>query len=554
MLSCCAGLTDGDDAADWSATARAANVDMNSAISQETTRKRKREPSTGTNPPATPTSVSAFQAGLDSSSNLDWCMDKGYFDSNVSIDISDFMEDDDIVPDYIYIGNDQDFIGIAQLVADQAIQKTDSSRILSSLIEEKGCWSSHLLHNASELPLDIILRKFPEIQHCNLKSISELDSAIGSRGSQQANLQAPGINGRNEVFYESRLPYLNVRRGEDTLDIAPPALYFWQELGLGPSQQSRDVEALCIYPDNPAIRVAASTFMTTLQHSYQGCKLGLHQPFTGSKKAQEGLLPVSITSTNPEIVADSFGEACENLGKDSDNNCEAVADVYLSGMGIPLKEADGTNIVAYFVDPYNNETSHPYICAAFQNLQDAYALSAQKAGLGFPRAMALQIVPLSFLASEHCLAIPPPKAYTKLAFEVYSRCKSGPSSDGTMPDPFTSGSAIRLAKPIPKTVSFQLSSHPIGSLLSPDTCLHLAYSWDIDQQWLSCAWIDNLGATQWNAVYCLGDPNPDYWAAFAETVKEVLDTTRELLQLTSMPWRLYIVKDTYFHCRELDGK
>ncbi|KAL9036046.1 MAG: hypothetical protein Q9180_004525, partial [Flavoplaca navasiana] len=528
-------LTDGDDAADWSDTAGAVNVDMNSAPSKDTTRKRKREPSSGSNAPATPTSVPAFQAGLDSSANLDWCMDNGYFDYNVSIDISEFMEDDDIAPDCVYFGNDQEFIGIAQLVADQAIQNTDSSRILSNFMEEKGCWSPPLQHNASELPSDIISRKFPEIQHCDLKSFFELDPTTASRGSQQTSLQTPGITGRNEVFYETRLPYLNVRRGQDTMDIAPPALYFWQELGLAPLQQSRDVEALCIYPENPAVRVAASTFLTALEHSYQGCKFGLHQPCTGHKKAQEGLLPVSITSTNPEIIADSFDEACESLG-----------------MGIPLKEADGTNIVVYFVDPFDSDASHPYICAAFQKLQDAYALSAQKAGLRPSMAMALQIVPLSFLASEDCLAIPPPKAYTKLAFEVYSRCKSGPSSDGTMPDPFTSGSAIRLAKPIPKTVSFQLSSHPMGSLLSPDTCLHLAYSWDIDRQWLSCAWMDNLGATQWNAVYCLGDPNADYWAAFAETVKEVLDTTRELLQLTSMPWRLYIVKDTYFHWRELD--
>ncbi|KAL8840392.1 MAG: hypothetical protein Q9176_003885 [Flavoplaca citrina] len=545
-------LTDSDDAADWSATARAVHVDMNSATSKDATRKRKREPSTGSNAPATPTSVPASQAGLDSSSNLDWCMDNGYFDSNVSIDISAFIEDDEIEHDYVYYGNDQEFIGIAQLVADQAIQNTDSSRILSGFMEEKGCWPPQVLHNASELPPDIISRTFPEIQHCDLKSLFQLDPTIANRGSQQTTLQAPGITGRNEVFYETRLPYLIVRRGQDTMDIAPPALYFWQELSLAPSQQSRDVEALCIYPENPAIRVAASTFLTTLQHSYQGCKLGLHQPCTGHEKAQEGLLPVSITSTNPEIVADSFVEACETLGKDSDNDCATVADIYLSGMGIPLKEADCTNIVVYFVDPFDNDSSHPYICAAFQKLQDAYALSAQKAGLGPSRAMALQIVPLSFLASEDCLAIPPPKAYTKLAFEVYSRCKSGPSSDGTMPGPFTSGSAIRLAKLIPKTVSFQLSSQPMGSLLSPDTCLHLAYSWDIDQQWLSCAWMDNLGATQWNAVYCLGDPNPDYWAAFAETVKEVLDTTRQLLQLTSMPWRLYVVKDTYFHCRELD--
>ena len=197
---------------------------------------------------------------------------------------------------------------------------------------------------------------------------------------------------------------------------------------------------------------------------------------------------------------------------------------------------------------------YPHICAAFLELFAAYASSAKKAGLTSTREIVLQIVPLSFLASSESLTIPPPKAYTKLAFEVYSRCSPGARSDGTLPTPFTSGSAIRLAKPIPKTVNFQLSSQPPGVLLSSDPCLHLAYSWDTDQQWLACAWIDNLGATRWNATYCLGDPKPDYWAAFAETVKEVLATTREMLQPVNILWRLHIVKDNSLRQRELESE
>lgn len=195
-----------------------------------------------------------------------------------------------------------------------------------------------------------------------------------------------------------------------------------------------------------------------------------------------------------------------------------------------------------------------HLCAAFLKLSTAYATGAKQAGKSSTRDIVLQIVPLNFLAHCDCLVIPPPKAYTKLAFEVYSRCCPAPCSDGTMPSPFTSGSAIRLAKPIPKNVSFQISMQPPVGLLSSDPSLHLAYSWDFNQQWLACAWIDNLGLTQWNAAYCLGDPESDHWAAFAETVKEILDTTKDMLQPSNLPWRLYVVKDNGMYQQELEGE
>ncbi|KAL8924502.1 MAG: hypothetical protein Q9172_002667 [Xanthocarpia lactea] len=525
-----------------------AKVDMGSDEDLNTTKKRKRELSVESNAPATPASVPPFQEALDPSTDLNRCMEQWYFDYGASDDITGSSEDELVDTRYRYVGNDQVFIQIAQLVADQAVLRNGVSHMPPDPMDDDGPWLSNPLRTKPASIHEILLKVLPGVQQCDLRSFSELDlddaisapqkttalhEDMGKR--RQALLQARAIKSPSELMIETRVPYLNVKRGQDALDIAPPALYFWEELGLAPSQQKRDVEALCIYPDNAAIRGAASTFMTTLQNSYQSCKFGSHQPSSGPHKVQEGLLPVPITSSNPDVVLDSLGETCEAFG-----------------MELPLKEADGTNIVIYIVDPFNDEAMSPYICAAFLELFAAYASSAKKAGLTSTREIVLQIVPLSFLASSEFLTIPPPKAYTKLAFEVYSRCSPGPRSDGTLPTPFTSGSAIRLAKPIPKTVNFQLSSQPPGVLLGSDPCLHLAYSWDTDQQWLACAWTDNLGARRWNATYCLGDPNPDYWAAFAETVKEVLATTREMLQPVNILWKLHIVKDNSLRQRELE--
>ncbi|KAL8993691.1 MAG: hypothetical protein Q9169_006155 [Polycauliona sp. 2 TL-2023] len=542
------GSIDAEDAGISCATSNVADVDVDVATGQDEMRKRKREPSAGDDAPATPTSVSQSQPDGEFPTDLDWCIEHGYLECNALSDLADLYKDEDVPKSHVYIGSGRGFIELAQVVADQVIHQTDSLRNVPHSMEKDDHPPISAPHSAFGVPFEILSKTFPGIQQCDLGSFLELDPNATNGASEtpivmreevekrrSALLRARGIDGRRKVIFEMQTPHLGIRRGQDSMDIAPPALYFWEELGLGPSQGSRNVEPFCIYADNAAIRDAATAFLKIMENSYQSCKFGLHPPAVDSEEAQNRLLPITITSVKLESISSSFGDVWETLENE-----------------LRLKEADGTSIVVYLIAPVKDDTAYPYLCAAFKRLEDAYVFSAQKAGLSHPRRMVLQIVPLVFVASDECLIIPPPKAYTRLAFEVYSRCQQASRGDGTMPAPFSSGSAIRFGKPLPKAINFQLSSQPSGSILGPDPCLHLAYSWDIDQQWLACAWTDSLGTTQWNAMYCLGDPNPDYWTAFADTVKEVLDTTKDLFQPTTMPWRLYIVKDDNIRSRELD--
>lgn len=225
----------------------------------------------------------------------------------------------------------------------------------------------------------------------------------------------------------------------------------------------------------------------------------------------------------------------------------------MSGTELPHTEADGTNYVIYMVNPFSKNVMLPHLSSAFLRLFSTYVSSVKKNERTSLRELVFQVIPISFLADLNCLTIPPPKAYIQLAFEVYSRCSPTAWEGESAPSAFASTSAIRLAKPIPKTISFRLTPQPPDGLLSTDSCVHLAYSWDTDQQWLACAWSDNLGVLQWSAVYCLQEPNPDFWEAFSETVREVLDTTKEMLWPTNIPWKLCIVKDRALQPRELDG-
>lgn len=205
------------------------------------------------------------------------------------------------------------------------------------------------------------------------------------------------------------------------------------------------------------------------------------------------------------------------------------------------------------VNPFNDDAALPQLCSAFLQLFSTYVSSMKMNAESVPRDLVLQVIPISFLADCHYLIIPPPKAYTGLAFEVYSRCSPTPRDTETMRSPFTSTSAIRLARPIPKTINFQLTPQPLRISLSADSCIHLAYSWDNESQWLACSWSDNLGTLQWTTIYCLQDPKQDYWAMFSLTVEEILDTTKDMLEPSSIPWRLYIVKDRVLQRQELES-
>lgn len=205
------------------------------------------------------------------------------------------------------------------------------------------------------------------------------------------------------------------------------------------------------------------------------------------------------------------------------------------------------------VNPFNNDSMLPYLCAAFYRLCSINAAALKVTGKANAKDLVLQVIPLSFLVNCDCLTIPPPKSYIKLAFEVYSRCSPVVGDDDAVPTPFVSGSAIRLARPIPKAVNFRLTPQPPDGILANDSSLHLGYSWDVDYQWLACAWSDNLGVKQWSAVYCLQEPQPDFWTAFSATVNEILDTTKEMLRPDSQSWELYIVKDGNLQQRELEG-
>lgn len=204
------------------------------------------------------------------------------------------------------------------------------------------------------------------------------------------------------------------------------------------------------------------------------------------------------------------------------------------------------------INPYENPAALAHLCVAFLILFESYASSLKASNIENPNDLVLQIIPTSFVASPTTLVLPSPADYKRLAFEVYDRC--GPSVEPGR-SRFFCAPSVRLARAMPKTINLKFSSEPSAGLLSSDMCFHLAYSWDPMQRWLTSSWTDNQGDLQWNAPYFFGvEKNDDPWPNLLNIAKEMWDTTLEMLHQKSATWRLFIVKDSPMHKRELESE
>ncbi|KAL8692987.1 MAG: hypothetical protein Q9218_002104, partial [Villophora microphyllina] len=523
-------------------SSESASAQEESKMSPNSSKKRKRASSMESDSPATPALSDRLNETASGDLSHTDTAAKGTSHYHQTLDdILDYLDDSPTATGNVYIGNDQAFIQVAQFVAEQRILQNGFMQCVS--LSPKSCYDLHTSHqfkDSSAALKNAVEKVLPGAQPCNLKALLDLglghslDASAKNQLNSPSQLRSRVAKNPGDALYKTQAPYLGVQRGKEPMEVLPPALYFWEELGLGPVQQDKNIVAYMIYPNNEPVRDAASAFLLTIGTCYQSCKFGRHVCGTQPGNHGEGLIPMPVSSADPQSVFKGLDEVCERLGTE-----------------IPITEADESIYVIYMVNPFNDETMLPHLCQAFLRLSTRYASRVESALQNRTREVILQIIPINFLVNCDRLTFPPPKAYVQLAFELYSRCDPAPHEDESMPPPYASRSAVRLAKHIPRAINFHLGSRS-ALPLAHDPCLHLAYSWDCDEQWLACAWTDSVGEIEWNAVYCLQDPAPDFWAAFSQTVQEILETTTDMLRPANMRRRVHIVKDSELYQRELE--
>jgi mediator of RNA polymerase II transcription subunit 13 len=459
----------------------------------------------------TPQSISGSQIPLLDADPADWSLTT-YFTSPE--------------PDVQYYQlSDHERIATAQILADQAVSGTFRipGAIGSDLAARRDRVSTtrELMHSLSRAASSCL----KDFTACTMRSFLEIQGIpVLNQGLRlpPRPLAARGPNGQEPARPNNPFilppPQLELRRSDTKLTVLPSAVNFWENLGLGPSQGGKEVNAVCVYPNIEGTAINASFFLDQMRSAYESSRFGNHNR-ASSKEVLHGLVSYSLDPLqhHRQQYAAALKETTAHL-------CKLLQSLTVGE----------TNFVVYFVYPNDNGTLLVQICSAFQHLFNLYRKALSERRIAAANELVLQLIPLDFIASPTTLAMPMPRDYFNIAMEVYDRCIDFATS--------SSSPAIMLERPLPKMIDFKLSSNPSASVLQENTCLHVAYAQSIDDRWITAAWTDNRGTQQMTASYCLGRKNEPLSIPFSQIACEIWETTLDYISSKKIHWRIMVAK------------
>ncbi|KAK8045354.1 hypothetical protein PG993_005378 [Apiospora rasikravindrae] len=311
---------------------------------------------------------------------------------------------------------DQEFIIAAQLLTDQASTSTLCLTTTRDTFTQTRLDRRRDLMTITHKLVDDLRTVLPkafgnEAAGCQFRSFIEVQDVplLG----QPSRLQ-PRPPGADQIKpsnpFQIPSPHVELRRYEAKLSVLPSAVTFWESLGLGPSNGGKSINAVCIFPELIGISDDADVFLDRMQSVYESLKLGAFSRMDASPEIPNGLLSYQVEKT-----ADNCQSPTSFMGPSLSAGLSKLSEVLAH---LPVKE---TNFMIFFV--YSSGTAGAAIesCYAFQQLFERYKKLLANSRKRVENDMALQLVPLDFLASSTSIPMPCPTDYMKLAFEVYDR-------------------------------------------------------------------------------------------------------------------------------------
>jgi mediator of RNA polymerase II transcription subunit 13 len=430
--------------------------------------------------------------------------------------------------------SDSEYIAAAQVLADQAISQTlhiplltdkfvdnhmesgMDGHIVKNLVQKK---LSHAAKSCFDRAIECTMATFIDIQDLQQNGLgNRLQSRPTpiSRGPHTSELTKPN------VIFNLPAPHLEIQRSESKLAVLPPAVPFWETLGLSPCKGSKDVSAICIYPDGGGVAESVDAFLEQIRNVYESNRMGSHERFSHGDLV-DGHVPMDFGDSALLSVADH--QAVLSRIKDTSSKVGAL---------LAAGTISETNIVIYYVyDSESPELLVP-ICSAFHDLFEVYKESLADEKLPVSNELVFQLVPMKLIASKAFLVVPTPTEYTRLAMEVYDRCVDLNTG--------TSAPSIILEQPLPRAIDFKLTPNQSASPLQENSCMHVAYAQSLDDRWVTAAWTDNTGTRQMTVSYCLGRRNSPLTTTFANIAREIWETTLGIIAVQKVNWRILIAK------------
>ena len=438
--------------------------------------------------------------------------------------------------------SDEQRIQLAQLITDQSIHYASLAEPWTLRFKTRGgdCPST------ADDPLQTATSTlFPGSERCTLAECAELGatavrhstlrSTISSMSKDQGASQPKSDSSLSGSTINLAAPDFRVKRGETILDILPIALDFWEELSLSPRLGAKDVIAFCICPDLEHWKRGASSFLTSVSHTYQSLKLGNfevgHQTASGF---QSGLVPYPLTSRLPDTAVPEIHEVCAGFGK----ALQSLADSKCS-------------VVVHVTGPFRGRDALLPVCSMFVKVFETYAAGLKSDPS--PSDLVLQLVPPNWVVSDQTIPLQPPSRWTGMARMIYDRCPVQATERIHSPSRYMSASLFELSPKVPNTLDLRPNALAASGLLEHSSVVHIGYAWRVGMHWVSCAITDDLGCHQWAASFYVG-PSPKSWTIFRAIATEIWDVTLELMGSSRKSFTVLVAKESRMHDNEMKSK
>ncbi|KAF9876223.1 hypothetical protein CkaCkLH20_06166 [Colletotrichum karsti] len=450
------------------------------------------------------------------------------------VSVTRYFEDAESLPIHLSI-TDEDMITIAQIVTEQAVtgnlkvRDSQSNTLNTAIVSETRRQLSSLGRTALQTLREVVPACLGEFSTCNFKGVVEVPDVplLGQPNRlnprpvppRDANAEPPKPNN----LFQIPAPHMELRRAEARLSVLPSSVQFWESLGLGPAQGTKDVNAVCVFPNWDGMTDVAAAFLDRMRNVYELLKLGSFERLPPSSKVADGLMPFEA-----DKIATSPGTVSPHIGGGLGDRMEALC------QGLLSTNVTAKNFVVYFVYAPDHPGSIVEECTAFQQLFEMYKRSLTNQRQVPVNELVLQLVPLDFLTSSAGIVEPTPSDTIKLALETYDRCTL---FGGPMPSP-----AIMLEQSLPRGIDFKLTNTSSSSLMHENSCIHIAYAQSIDERWITAAWTDNRGCQQMTVSYSLGRKGKPLSTSLNDVYHEIWETTHDLISKWKVHWRVIITK------------
>ena len=307
---------------------------------------------------------------------------------------------------------------------------------------------------------------------------------------------------------------ISLRREEKPLLASSTAISFWESLALQPASGAKDITAFCVHPDSTNIESGCCNFLERISESYENCSLGSHIIGKIAGTTNDGL----VTWSEDDSALPTMLQTCQRLGA-----------------ALSRLPTSNDNIMIYIINPERAPTSVGKVGSAFIALWSAYGKACGKRK---PNEVALQIVPVAFLASPDTVVVRPQADYLKLAVEVYNRCPPVRSEDRVA----ACGSAVVLAEATTRKLQFDLAESAESPFAKDGRSLHLAYSQSIDERWITAAWTDPYGHTALTLSYSVRQRGSTVSRPLSEIIQAMWEVSMDLMKTIHSKSRLIVAK------------